>query len=95
MTDDYRYIDPDYVYTDPKTGILRNLAGVTDHDALTFAETAATAKRANELKIKPISVVNSSTLLVIHHHLFQDLYDWASKCRTVEISKIGSYRLPI
>ena len=79
MTDDYRYIDPDYVYTDPKTGVLRNLAGVTNHDALTFAETAATAKRANELRVKPICVVDSGTLFAIHHHLFQDLYDWASK----------------
>ena len=95
MTDDYRYIDPDYVYTDPKTGILRNLAGVTDHDALIFAETAATAKRANELRAKPIRVVDSSTLLAIHYHLFQDLYDWAGKCRTVEISKSGKQFFPL
>ena len=52
--DEYRYLDPDYVYTNLNIGILRNLAGVTDHDALTFAENAATAKRANELRVKPI-----------------------------------------
>lgn len=29
-------------------------------------------------------------LCAIHRHLFQDLYDWAGKIRTVEISKGGS-----
>ena len=62
MSDDYNYIDPDHVYTDPKTGTLRNLIGVIDRDALTFAETAATAKRANELRVKPILVIDSGTL---------------------------------
>jgi len=28
MSDSYKYVDPDYTYTDPKTGILRNLAGI-------------------------------------------------------------------
>ena len=95
MTNDYRYIDHDYVYTDPITGILRNLAGVTDHDALIFAETAATAKRSNELRAKPIRVVDSGTLFSIHHSLFQDLYDWAGKRRTVEISKSGKQFFPL
>lgn len=34
MSDSYKYVDPDYTYTDPKTGILRNLADITDPDAL-------------------------------------------------------------
>ncbi len=34
MLDGYSYIDPDYSYTDPKTGVLRNLAGVDDDAAL-------------------------------------------------------------
>ena len=38
MSDSYKYVDPDYIYTDPKTGILRNLAGLTDPDALLFFE---------------------------------------------------------
>ena len=95
MRDDYQYIDPDYIYTNPKTGVLWNLAGVTDHSALTFAETAATAKRANELRAKPIRVIDSSTLFAIHRHLFQDLYNWAGKRRKVEISKSGKQFFPI
>jgi len=95
MRNDYEYIDPDYTYTDPQTGILRNLGGIADKDALTFAETAATTKRAGELKAKPIRVKNSDALFAIHHHLFQDIYGWAGKRRTVEISKGGKQFFPI
>jgi cell filamentation protein len=95
MRNDYQYIDPDYTYTDPKTGILRNLGGITDRDALTFAETATTTKRAGELKAKPIRIKDSDTLFAIHRHLFQDIYDWAGKRRTVEISKGGKQFFPI
>jgi cell filamentation protein len=27
MKDEYKYIDPDYTYSDPETGILRNFLG--------------------------------------------------------------------
>ena len=30
MRNNYEYIDPDYTYTDPKTGVLRNLAELLD-----------------------------------------------------------------
>jgi cell filamentation protein len=50
MQNEYEYIDPDYIYTDPKAGVLRNLGGIADCDALIFVETAATTKRASELK---------------------------------------------
>jgi cell filamentation protein len=92
---DYQYIDPDYTYTDPKTDILRNLAGITEWEALTFAETAATTKRAAELKAKPIRAKDSGTLFAIHRHLFQDIYGWAGKQRTVEISKRGKQFFPL
>lgn len=95
MRNDYQYIDPDSIYTDPATGVLRNLGGITDHDALTFVETAATTKRTHELKAAPILVDDSSALFAIHHHLFQDVYDWAGKRRTVEISKGGKQFFPL
>ncbi|MDR1328380.1 MAG: Fic family protein, partial [Oscillospiraceae bacterium] len=92
---DYQYIDPDYTYTDPRTGILRNLARITDREALIFAETAATTKRASELKAKPIRIKDSGALFAIHRHLFQDVYDWAGNPRTVEISKGGKQFFPL
>ncbi len=90
MPDKYSYIDPDYTYTDPKTGVMRNLAGVSDHDTLLLIESGAVTKRMAELWAKPLKIKDSSSLLVIHHHLFQDVYAWAGKIRTVEISKGGT-----
>jgi cell filamentation protein len=89
MRNDYEYIDPDYTYTDLKTGILRNIADITDAEGLLFFESAAVMKLAKELELKPIIICNSSTLLDIHRYLFQDVYHWAGKIRTVEISKQG------
>jgi len=89
MSDSYKYIDPEYIYTDPRTGILRNLENITDENILVFAESGAVAKRVQELYEKPIKVVGISSLLNIHQHLFQDIYAWAGKPRTVNISKNG------
>jgi cell filamentation protein len=89
MCNNYEYIDPDYSYTDPKTGVLRNLADIIDSDSLLFFESAAVIKRSKELETQPITVRNAKTLLDIHHYLFQDVYHWAGQKRTVEISKHG------
>jgi cell filamentation protein len=45
MSNSYKYIDPDFTYTDPKTGILRNLQDITDPDVLLFVESGAVTKR--------------------------------------------------
>ena len=95
MMSDYRYIDPDGLYTDLKTGVLRNLGNITDRDALTFAETAATSRRANELRAMHDTQSDSSALFSIHKHLFQDIYSWAGMKRTVEINKGGKQFFPL
>ena len=95
MSEQYRYIDPDYTYTDPKTGVLRNLANITDEDTLVFIEAGAVAKRADELGENPIKIKNSSSLFAIHKYLFQDIYSWAGEVRTVEISKGGKPFFPL
>ena len=94
MSDSYKYIDPDYVYTDPKTGILRNLANATEEDVLRFIESGAVTKRVQELYLKPIKIKDCRTLFKIHQHLFQDIYSWAGKKRNVEISKDGKQFFP-
>ena len=95
MKNDYKYVDPDYIYTDPQTGVLRNIGNIADHGALVFAETGAIAKRTNELKVNPIPVESANTLFAVHLHLFQDIYEWAGKRRTVEISKGGKQFFPL
>ena len=89
MSDGYRYIDSKFTYIDPVSGILRNLPNLTDESDLLFFESSAVAKRIEELHSNPIKIINSDTLVTIHHHLFQDVYDWAGKVRTVNISKDG------
>ena len=95
MSNQYHYIDYDYIYTDPKTGVLRNLANITDLDTLTLIESGAVTKRLAELQTNPIKIKSSATLLDIHKHLFQDIYAWAGKLRTVEISKGGKPFFPL
>lgn len=87
MYNSYNYVDPDYTYTDPKTGILRNLADITDSEVLLFVESGAVTKRIQELQEKPIKIKGAKSLFDIHKHLFQDIYSWAGKKRIVEISK--------
>jgi len=94
MSDSYKYVDPDYTYTDPKTGILRNLAGIKDRGALLFFESVAVAKRIQELYENPIKINGIESLLTIHKHLFQDVYSWAGKKRKIEISKAGKQFFP-
>jgi cell filamentation protein len=94
MSDSYKYIDPDYTYTDPKTGILRNSACLTDPNALLFFESGAVAKRIQELYENPIKIKGIESLFEIHKHLFQDVYNWAGEKRKVEISKAGKQFFP-
>ena len=95
MSEHYRYIDPDYIYSDPETGVLRNLANIADSDTLLLVESGAVTKRIAELLSNPVKIKNSSTLLDIHKYLFQDIYSWAGKIRTVEISKGGKPFFPL
>ncbi|SCD19110.1 Fido, protein-threonine AMPylation domain [Proteiniphilum saccharofermentans] len=90
----YKYLDPDYSYTNPKTGILRNLANIEDQEFLIVFESLNVARRLEELYHKPIKIRNAETLLEIHKYLFQDVYVWAGKIRTVEISKEGKQFFP-
>ena len=94
MSNSYKYIDPDYIYTDPKSEILRNLQGITDEDDLSFVESGVVSKRLDELYKKPIKIMGIESLFEIHKQLFQDLYSWAGKKRTVEISKGGKQFFP-
>jgi cell filamentation protein len=92
---DYRYLDLDYSYTDPLTGVLRNIANISDRDTLTIVESGFAATRTRELQINPVMVTDSRSLLDIHHYLFQDIYKWAGETRTVEISKGGKQFFPL
>lgn len=94
MSNSYNYIDPDHTYTDPNSGILRNLQEITDHDVLLFVESSAVTKRLQELYERPIKIKGIENLFDIHKYIFQDIYSWAGKKRIVEISKDGKQFFP-
>jgi cell filamentation protein len=89
------YIDPDYIYTHPESGVLRNILKITDKNDLNKIETAVVTKRSTELKKNPIVIADLSALYSIHHYLFQDLYTWAGQARTVEIRKPETKFFPL
>jgi len=95
MRNAYRYIDPEYAYTDPKTRVLRNRENINDKHLLHVFESMKVSFRLEELQVNPIKIKNSSTLLDVHNYLFQDIYSWAGKIRTVEISKGGTPFFPL
>lgn len=94
MSNSYKYLDPDFTYTDPKTGLLRNLQDISDPDVLLFVESGAVTKRLQELYENPIKIKGVESLFEIHKLLFQDIYVWAGKKRKVEISKDGKQFFP-
>jgi len=94
VRDNYQYIDPDYTYTDPTTGLLRNKENINNSQLLTVFESMKCSERLEELVENPITIKNAETLLDIHRYLFQDVYEWAGQKRTVEISKQGKPFFP-
>jgi cell filamentation protein len=94
MSNSYKYIDTNYTYIDPQSGLLRNLQDITDPEVLLFVESSAVTKRLQELYQNPIKIKGIESLFEIHLHLFQDLYAWAGKKRIVEISKDGKQFFP-
>ncbi|WP_028708019.1 Fic/DOC family protein [Propionicicella superfundia] len=79
-------VDP---YTDPETGILRNRIGARTQAALDQAEGDLSVHRLVELADRyPVAPSGDlDELRGIHRHLFQDLYEWAGRTRTVDIRK--------
>lgn len=94
MSSLYKYLDPDYTYIDPNSGLLRNLQDITDPDVLLFVESSAVTKRLQEIYHNPIKINGIESLFEIHKHLFQDIYAWAGMRRKVEISKEGKQFFP-
>lgn len=71
-------------------GVLRNVRDIRAGPALRSFEYRATARRARELRDHPeltAHTYDAAHVRAIHRHLFQDVYEWAGKYRTVNMSK--------
>lgn len=79
---------PDKKYCYPNSDVLKNKLNITDKIELFKAEKTFTAIRIQELQENPIKgKFDFKHLKDIHKYIFQDIYDWAGKERTVEIGK--------
>jgi cell filamentation protein len=82
----YEAFDDPYAY--PQTTVLKNLLDIRDQNTLEAFEIEISTLRAEEPL--PEGNFDASHYCTVHHHLFQDVYDWAGQYRTVRISKAGN-----
>lgn len=79
---------PDSKYCYPNSDVLINKLNITNQKDLYDAEVQLTSIRLQELQKNPIKgKYDFNHLKSIHRYIFQDLYEWAGKERTVEIGK--------
>ncbi|SKA72980.1 cell filamentation protein [Eubacterium uniforme] len=78
--------DSKYCY--PNSNVLINRLNIKDSDELFEAEVELTTIRLRELQNNPLKGnFDFKHLKEIHKYIFQDLYSWAGKERTVDIGK--------
>jgi len=83
--------DADDTYCYPGTDVLRNKAEITDANELDTYEGELSTLRSIEILENPIAgQFDLAHLQRIHLALFQDVYEWAGKIRTVDISRGNS-----
>src|SRR5215213_4920907 len=75
-------------YCYPGTTVLINKLNLRKQDELSAFELEISTQRATEPL--PFGLYSQTHYLAIHKHLFQDVYEWAGKIRTVRISKKGA-----
>jgi cell filamentation protein len=68
--------------------ILKNIPGVRDPDRLEQFESVVVKQRS--LEPLPRGNLSVTHYRAIHHHLFQDVYRWAGRFRTVRTHKGAS-----
>lgn len=84
---DYEIFDDAYCYR--STFVLRNRAAIRDGVALGAFELEMSALRAEEPL--PEGNFGCAHYRRIHRHLFQDVYRWAGRYRTVRTGKNGNW----
>ncbi len=72
----------------PGTTVLKNLLDLRDQDTLDAFEVEISTLRAEEPL--PEGDFDPAHYCAVHHHLFQDVYDWAGQYRNVRTSKGGN-----
>jgi cell filamentation protein len=81
--------DTDTAYCYPGTAVLKNRLGLTDPIQLEEFEIQASTLRAEQPL--PRGRFTGRHYRAVHHHLFQDVYDWAGRTRTIRLGKGGNW----
>jgi cell filamentation protein len=79
----YGAFEDPYLYRG--TAVLKNRLGIRDSAVLQAFEIEMSSLRAEEPL--PIGYFDAAQYRKIHHHLFQDVYRWAGRYRSVRIEK--------
>lgn len=82
----YDAFEDPYAYK--RSDVLRNRAGLRNADLLEAFELEMTALRAEEPL--PSGRYGPAHYRAVHRHLFQDVYAWAGRYRTVRTAKDGN-----
>lgn len=88
-------VDP---YTDPATGCLLNLLGITDPARLLVVEAALVAEAERSLYAHPELIRQTwdgGHWRAVHRYLFGDVYAWAGEYRSVDLHKEGHRFHPV
>lgn len=82
----------DKIYCYPNSDVLINKLNIHDRDKLREAERKLTMLRLMDLLEKPVTgKFDFEHLRNIHKYIFQDIYSWAGKIRTVDIAKSNMF----
>lgn len=79
----YEATDDPYCY--PGTPVLKNRLDLRGQSELDAFEAMITAQRADEPL--PAGQLDDDHYRAIHHHLFQDVFEWAGEFRTIRVTK--------
>ena len=91
----YSYLDEKGIYCYKSSDVLINKLNIQDEETFLKAERLYSGLRQSELLNKPINGdLDFKHLKAIHFYLFQDLFYWAGKTRTVAIAKGNLFCLP-
>lgn len=91
----YSYLDNKGIYCYENSDVLINKLNIHDEEMFYKAERFYSGLRQSELISKPLKgKFDFEHLKAIHNYLFQDLFYWAGKVRTVAIAKDNMFCLP-
>jgi cell filamentation protein len=82
----YEATEDPYCY--PGSSVLRNRLGLRTQTELEKFEKLMTTQRADEPL--PAGRLSYTHYCAIHRHLFQDIFTWAGRVRTIRLAKEGS-----